>query len=154
MGFKIRKNGAWADPSRAPMRRAGNGWVPVQTIYQRSGNAWVAVWSALSLNGTPKATGRYNCKGASCPTNVIVIAQLTSALSVSGGVGNLSISWALVSGTPFTVTGGNTLSPSFQVSIGREGAASATYRCTVTDGVSTVFYDMNVSVDYQWTDPR
>lgn len=71
-------------------------------------------------------------------------------VSASGGSGSYTCTWSHQSGsTAIATPGANVFNPSFSASVGKNSTLSAVKRCTVSDGSSTVFADMAVSLTYE-----
>lgn len=67
----------------------------------------------------------------------------------TGGTGSYSCTWAHMSGDAGIPTpAANSFSPSFTATVNKNSNRTAVKRCTVNDGVSTVFADMAVTLDY------
>ncbi|WP_423176219.1 MULTISPECIES: hypothetical protein [unclassified Stenotrophomonas maltophilia group] len=73
----------------------------------------------------------------------------TGNVSVSGGSGSYTCTWAHLSGsTAIPTPAANVFSPSYSASVAKNDTLSAVKRCTVSDGSSSVFTDMSVNLAY------
>jgi hypothetical protein len=94
-----------------------------------------------SFNYTPPPTG---------PTTVGISTNSVTAIG-GGGNGGYTYSWAHISGDAFTGWNPNTASNTFSHgSVGRNQTKSGVYRCTISDGVTSAFVDVSVSVTFNY----
>ena len=101
----------------------------------KSGNA------SGSFSYTPPPVG---------PTTVGISTNSVTAIA-GGGNGGYSYFWQHISGDTFTGWSTNTASNLFHHgSVGRNQTKSGVYRCTISDGVTSAFVDVNVSVTYHY----
>jgi type II secretory pathway pseudopilin PulG len=141
MTLKIKKSGAWSDATTVKYR-SGGAWVTPSSIKRRQSGAWVQVWPvatplAVSLNTTfaygPAAPGGKNYSDPITAT-------------ASGGTGNYTYSWTKVGGTPIQVVSPTSNTTTF--SLYGTTPTTGVFRCTVSDGVSTVT-SSNVTVSFE-----
>lgn len=93
-----------------------------------------------SFNYTPPPTG---------PTTVS-IATNSVTITGSGGNGGYSYSWSHISGDAFSHSASSATTTFTHGAVGRNQTKSAVYRCTVSDGVTSAFVDVNVSVTFNY----
>lgn len=158
MTWLIRRNGVWITPTQGQARKTNGIQTKIQTVKRRSGSSWVTAFTAytpITLGGNLYRGGNYTCIGnaSQCPVNASATTALGGAVTASGGTGSYTVSWAKISGTNFTVNSPTSLATTFTSVVNRNlGTVSAVYRCTVSDGVSSAYIDINVSLDYIWND--
>lgn len=126
---------------------AGNAGVPTSgpiSFYNFLGQGAGGSGFSASNSG---ATGT-QFRNEPAPASLTVSASGT--VSVVGGSGSYTCTWAHISGsTAIGTPGANTFSPSFSASVAKNTALTAVKRCTVSDGVNTpVSTDMNVRLEY------
>lgn len=124
------------------MRRSGSSWVEVDTIRRRSGSSWITVYQSY----TPLSVTANNVF-VTMPVGHVGPVTGTSIATVQGGKGTISYSWVLQSGTPL-LSGSSTSSSAFfshEFRLGN-GTVSATYRVTVSDGISSAYTDVAVTL--------
>lgn len=130
-------------------RRAGGSWTAANTVRRRQGGAWVTVWTSTPplQASAPAAYGNvfYN---EPAPSSTYVSASTT--LSISGGTGTYSVSWARVSGDAIIAlgSGANSLTPWWGATVQKHGYYAAIWRATISDGVSTITRDVLVELSY------
>lgn len=108
--------------------------------------------SPLGASKSGDAYGEYTCVDdppwTVCPTTTSINTN-TVTITASGGTGSYTYSWSKISGDTFTLSAPSGASTYFQASgVGKGESRSAVYRCTVSDGVSSVTVDVNVSAYY------
>lgn len=126
-------------------RRSGGTWVAISAVYKRLSGAWVQVWPTdppISITGS----GSYNSTGA--VGGVSRTKSITTALSVSGGNGTYSYSWAFVAGSGDNVVPSSTtiLNPTFSEFLAPDASRLGTYRLTVTSGSQTATKDITYNL--------
>lgn len=131
-------------------RRSGGAWANVQTIKRRLSGAWVTVWTAytpVSASVSPTSvTKRGYGTTATGPSGSTTAVTATG----SGGNGGYTYSWTRISGDTSTNISSTTAS---SVTFSRTGCASdvdyvSTWRCTISDGVSSAYVDVTVTLRY------
>ena len=139
MAFKIKKSGAWADPSTFK-RRAGGAWVNVQTVKRRVSGAWVTVWSSLSMTLSPTSINRSQTS-ALFTTNAVTATP-------TGGNGSYTYSWTWVSNPGnLNITTSTRQSTTFSKGgMVFGGTYQGLARCTVTSGGVSVYQDISISI--------
>jgi hypothetical protein len=99
----------------------------------KSGNA------SGSFNYTPPPVG---------PTTVGISTNVVDAIA-GGGNGGYTYFWQHISGDTFTGWSTSAASNLFHHgSVGRNQTRSGVYRCTISDGTTSAFVDVNVSVTF------
>lgn len=149
MTFKIKKSGAWVDPTTV-RRREGGAWVTPQTIKRRISGAWVTVWSALTLTKTSEPK---NSVFANEPAPFSKNLSAYPGYTISGGT-SYTYSWTrLSSGQGISISSTTVATPAFSANLTKNSSAGETWRVTVTDTASgqSKTLDFNVYLAY-WTD--
>lgn len=129
-------------------RRAGGVMVDIANGYRRQSGAWVQIWSSAPPISISGATNYYSSGtvGGFARTK-----SATAALSVSGGNGSYSYSWAKTGESLYTATAtncsdGSILNPTFSSSVQPDGSAESDWQLTVTSGSQTKTYNIHVSL--------
>lgn len=95
------------------------------------------------------ATDAVNVVFLSEPSPSSTEVSATSYASASGGGGSYTYSWARVSGSVSIIpTSTTTASVTFYADVPKNSTLDAVWRVTVGDGMSTVTYDIAVSLAY------
>jgi hypothetical protein len=144
-----RKSGGGNVTPTTVKRRSVAAWVDVQTIKRRSGGSWVTVWSAYTALSMSPLGSLYGTGRSGKP---VYDEQLNATAATSGGRAPLTFSWTFVSGSSVikcaTTT---TASTTFKCSSGPIAGPfteTATWRCTVSDGISSA--SQNISVTFEF----
>ena len=106
--------------------------------------------SALAAFKSGDAVGSVNTPEPAPSFSTVTSNSVT--ITASGGSGSYTYSWAYVSGdAAISITGG-TSGPThaWSKSVGKNNTASAVWRCTVSDGVSTPA-QVNVSISLSYS---
>lgn len=104
----------------------------VDTIRRRSGSSWITVYQSYQAISV-SATSVY----AVAPLGSFEVGGY-STVTVTGGKGTLTYTWTLVDGMRLYQSGTSRAYFRYEpLRPGSGGAASATYRVTVTDGISS-----------------
>ena len=141
MAIKRRSGGSHVDIANV-RRRSGSSWVTPSNVYRRQGEAWVKVWPVnVPLSMTLSHTEIY---GYSPSTGTIYTNSVIA--SPSGGTGSYTYSWARISGQATVFASASTSSVSFYSIFTSQGKRYATFRCTISDGVSSVYRDVYVEI--------
>lgn len=83
------------------------------------------------------------------PAPVTRSVTANGSVLATGGTGSYTCTWSHVSGDAGIPTpAANVFNPSFTATVNKNSNRTAVKRCTVNDGVSTVFADMTVTLDY------
>lgn len=152
MTISRRSGSNWVLPSNI-RRRSGNSWVDVETIRRRSGSSWITVYTRYTAP-TATATGASGEMQMGPPGNPFadVTTFVPAVCTASGGTGSFSYLWERVSGdTAITIVGPGTSSSAYfqTLALPRNTYRTATWRCRVTDGVTTVFSNnVTIRLDY------
>ncbi|HEY4530139.1 MAG TPA: hypothetical protein VIG97_07405 [Luteimonas sp.] len=129
-------------------RREKGVMVDMQFARRRQSGAWLTFWQAyqpLTLSATPVYAHHHHA-GSSRPPALYVVSGV-SVLTISGGSGALSVSAALLSGEVMTVDA-MPESVTFSATISANTVRNATYRITVTDGISIATATVTVMLEY------
>lgn len=144
-----RKSGGSSIAPATVKRRSGASWIDVQTIKRLSGGAWVTVWSAYTALSMSPLGSLYGTGRSGKP---VYDEQLNATALTSGGRAPLTFSWTFVSGSgSIKCASTTTATTTFKCSSGPiTGAftAIATWRCTVSDGISAASRDISVTFDF------
>lgn len=149
MGIVRKSGGANVAPTTVK-RRSGGTWADVQTIKRRSSGAWVTVWTntgPLSASVDPSSISRFGTGSASSgPSGSTGIVTASG----SGGSGNYTFSWARISGDSSTAISSTTAATvTFNRASCNNGINyNSVWRCTVSDGTSSAYADVNVTLGY------
>lgn len=149
MPFARKSGGVNITPTTVK-RRSGAAWVDVQTVRRRSGGSWVTVSPITAISASPNPSNVTVPRvGSAQPSSLTVSGTIN--LTVTGGIGTITYSTTLVSGTAMSVAGGNTASPSISATCTRNATVSAVYRFEASDGSSSKSVDVSVSRTYSWS---
>lgn len=100
-----------------------------------------------ALQATSNSPTGFQFRNEPAPATLTVSAS--GNVFVTGGSGSYTCIWAHVSGSAAIPTpAANVFNPSFSASVPKQTTLTAVKRCTVSDGSSSVFTDMNVSLEY------
>lgn len=147
-------------PSNTPLShfRRGAGWVPdvpqnanvpTSLPLHLSQLAGAVRYVPVSATKSGNANGSVFLPHSGSPANVTVTSNPAVVISPSGGTGSYSCTWSHVSGdSSISTPGANLFSVSFSASVGRNNEKTAVKRCTVTDGQSSTFVDVSVTLSY------
>jgi hypothetical protein len=127
-----------------------NAGVPTTLPIHLSQLAGSALYTPVSCSKSGNASGAFNYTPP--PTGPTTVGIATNAVTITGanGTGSYSYSWSLISGDAFSHTA-NAATTTFSFgSVGRNQTKSAVYRCTVSDGITSAFVDVNVSVTFNY----
>lgn len=102
----------------------------------------------LVANKSGDAFGELNVGGVGPSTQPVTSSAIT--ISCSGGTGSYSCTWSHISGNAsISNPGSNNFNPTFShAAVPRNSCVNAVKRCSVNDGVSTTFVDVNVQLCY------
>jgi hypothetical protein len=82
-------------------------------------------------------------------TTFVVITTPTTTVTVTGGSGPITYSWAWYSGsTGVTATNPTSATTAFKATVNASNPRVAIMRCTVTRGAATTFVDVQASLIY------
>ena len=149
--------GAGAGITLSALRR-GAGWVP--NIAQNAGVptgfpinlsqlAGATNYTNVTASKNGNATGSVFLPHSGSPANVTVVSNPSTVITPGGGNGSYSCSWSHLSGdASISTPGANLFNVTFSASVGRNSEKSAVKRCTVSDGISSAFVDVSVSLSY------
>lgn len=140
MTLKIRKSGSLADPTTVKYR-SGGGWVTPSAVRRRQGGAWVQVWPVA----TPLAVSVHPTEAFGTLGSGVHYSDSVTA-TASGGTGSYTYSWKKVADGNVSIVSPTSSTTAF-VYVGTI-AVNAVFRCTVSDGVSTVT-SSNVTVTFK-----
>ena len=131
----------------------GGAWKLVTQKWIGVGGAWKLAYSALT------ATAINIYKFADGPTlNGTVTSDATPAVTVSGGSGSYTYSWAHVStsqgNTPTILSGGTTDSPRFTVTAQNLVPSISVWTVTVTDSTYLNSTTASPTITLEWDDNR
>ena len=147
-------------PSNTPLSQfvRGGPWVPNQPVnfYVPTGLpihlsqlAGAARYTNVGASKSGDASGSFNYTPPPVGPTTVGISTNSVTVTGSGGNGGYSFSWAHISGDTFTGWSASGPTNSFHHgSVGRNQTKSGVFRCTVSDGVTSSFVDVNVSVTY------
>lgn len=125
-------------------RRSGGGWVAAANVYRRQGGAWVKVWpTSLAVSGPNSVFGSAT---GSPPTGTVTSPNVV--LVPQNGSGSYTVSWTKLSG-PLGVTA--TAPSSFTTAFSQNNLSDVSvsiWRATVSDGLTTVTHDVEVTLLY------
>lgn len=140
-GFKLFWGGSWRNPANIRLARNG-GWYAPSNIFVKSNGQWVKVWPVNTpLSMTLSHTEVY---GWSDVTGTIYTEGVTA--TPTGGTGSYTYSWTRISGQSTVQASAGTRSVSFYSNFTNQGTRYATFRCTISDGVSSVYQDVYVEI--------
>lgn len=131
----------------------GAGWVAAQKVYAHNGSGWYLRYGPLTVSSVTHVS--HSSSGASSAGSDSGVA----GISVSGGSGSYSYSWAYLSGDgSFGCSNSAISNPTFSRSFsgvgnGSTSTVTGSWRCTVTDIQSgaTVTGDCSISLAWQNT---
>ena len=110
------------------------------------------VWSnavALSATASPTSVSGADYRVAPAAANVNVTSNST-VITASGGSGSYTYSWSRLSGsTAINVNGATSPNTPFNATLGQNNTVTGVWRCTVSDGTSSVTVDVNVTLTYE-----
>lgn len=99
----------------------------------------------LSATSSPASGTQFRNEPAPATVTVSSLGNVVA----SGGTGSYTCTWAHLSGSATIPTpAANVFNPSFSLSVAKNSTVSAVKRCTVSDGVNSVFTDMTVNLSY------
>lgn len=113
--------------------------------------------SANQFYGTSGGTALANNKSSDASGSVFLpepaptstsVGSNTVTCSGTGGSGSYTYSWAYLSGDAGVAATGSGASRSFSATVNKNSSTSAIWRCTVNDGITTAFVDVNISLSY------
>lgn len=140
-GFKLSWGGSWRNPANIRLARNG-GWYAPSNIFVKSNGQWVKVWPTnMPLSMTLSHTEIY---GYSPSTGTIYTENVTA--TPTGGTGSYTYTWTRISGLSTVHVSAGTSTVSFYSSFSSYGTRYATFRCTISDGVSSVYRDVYVEI--------
>lgn len=142
MVIKRRSGGTHVDITNV-RRRSGSSWVTPSNVYRRQGGTWVKVWPvnvALSLTLSHTEIYGYSPSPGTIYTEDVIATP-------SGGTGSYTYSWTRISGLTTVHVSAGTSSVTFYSTFSSPGTTRyATFRCTISDGVSSVYRDAYVEI--------
>lgn len=98
---------------------------------------------------TASNSGAIGSQYVSEPAPASLTVSADGNVSVTGGSGTYTCTWAHLSGTTSIPTpAANVFSPSFSATIPKNSSRTAVKRCTVSDGLTSVSTDMTVTLEY------
>lgn len=120
---------------------AANAGVPTSLPIRLSQLAGAVKYIPISLGGSTVI------QGSTCglPTSQTTYTS-GGSITVSGGNPGPSISWAYIGGDASVVQNVGGLTPQWNSAVNRGASKSATYRITVSDGVSSATRDVTVNL--------
>lgn len=142
MSLKIRKSGTPTDATTVKYR-SGSGWAQPSAVKRRVSGTWVQVWpSSSALSASINPTSIYGSSG------VAAVTTDTATVTATGGSGSYSYSWSRISGDTVTTRTSPTVNTStwYRGSMIAGGSYQSVWRCTVSDGTSSVSVDITVNL--------
>lgn len=128
---------------------AQNANVPTGLPIHLSQLAGAVRYIPVSATKNGNATGSVFLPHSGSPANVTVVSNPSTVITPGGGNGSYSCSWSHLSGdASISTPGANLFNVTFSASVGRNSEKSAVKRCTVSDGISSAFVDVSVSLSY------
>lgn len=126
---------------------AANAGVPTSLPIRLSQLAGAVKYVPISLGGSTFASG----STCGLPTTQTTFSSVAS-ITVSGGNPSPSISWAYISGdnTMSLTNPGSALNAQWSSAVNRGASKSATYRITVSDGISSATRDVAVTLSHDF----
>jgi hypothetical protein len=110
--------------------------VNVEFVRRRQGGSWITVFTSYTAHTANALPSHFNDSAAGPTLNGIAVSGWSN-VTATGGTGNYTYSWRLVSGD----TRVHAVTPTSSGTVFRvtsfNGSASATFVCDVSDGVTT-----------------
>lgn len=140
--FEYYRGGAYVPNTAANSAIPTSGTISLFNFYGQGGSG-----GGGALTATSSSANKTDNLAEPAPAFKTVTA--TGNVSVSGGSGSYTCTWAHLSGsTAIPTPAANVFSPSYSASVAKNDTLSAVKRCTVSDGTSSVFTDMSVNLAY------
>lgn len=141
MTYYVRQSGAWVAKTAMQVKQSG-AFVNKTTGYKRVGGSWVGFLSSgLSAYNSAGDILDARSDAGVLSGNAVIVA--------SGGTGSYTYSTSWISGgSGITITGGTTSTPGATATSAPSDGRSGVLRCVVSDGVSSVNVDFNVTFNW------
>jgi hypothetical protein len=143
--FEYYKGGSYVPNTAANSTVPTSGAISIFNFYGQGGSGGGG-GPTLTVSNSGAVGSVFQNEPAPASRNV----SASGNVSVSGGTGSYTCTWAHLSGsTAIPTPAANSFSPSFTASVPKNAALTAVKRCTVSDGVNApVATDMNVRLEY------
>ena len=120
----------------------------VTKLYQGATLVWSTA-AALSVSASHTSVSGYESRIAPAAANVNVT-SISTVITASGGSGSYTYSWSRLSGsTAINVNGATSPNTPFNAVLGQNNTVTGVWRCTVSDGTSSAYVDVDVSLTYE-----
>ena len=153
MAFRRRSGSSWVTPSNI-RRRSGSSWVVINSVRRRSGSSWITVYTSYTApsGSIPTISATHRDPTLSRPPPTFQVGG-SGRVNVTGGTGNYTYRWSIVSGGA-SITGGTTgVGVSVTATVPNFSTVSGTVRCVVSDGVSSVTINGTYRLTYEGGQP-